>query len=848
MSFEPSKDDAPTQHEFINDVDDLIYDTPLNVHYRGVLLIDDKNYIGTTNNVEEATPTLVPKVAFVTIPNWKSYVQIFLYMRSGNGKHGPKNIPRQPTDLCEAHVYLGRGCIQHINVEVATPEFPLPNLEREKLLAYGLTRSLVFLLTITYDGQMIRQHGFPSSEPHPVYSELSTAQQVFQASKPGTVRLLISSNQMVLDVVSSFIQELELNAQTYEKFYPKHPRYHFLQLGDYPPPEVRPIVRVPASPTLDSFSEYSTVYGYGCIYEHEVMEKHVNSVSSNIFQLRVMDIPSSGDKCYIGFLAQPAELNARFEVGESLKINFDTKVCLETEDWTAVVLEPLPCAPHGEVCTALFRRWDSETNEYDTYNLNSLSSEILSIEDAFVQVSQHPPHEVVIKMKTDTKRFHRQINGLHSLYEKEHCRWWHEYLLGKDVSSQRKDDIFARCSEEAMQLLNIGHFNLAQTQGVAYTRELPNGIGLITGPAGTGKSTLITTIIQPFLSGGNSQVLLCTPDNATADNLAERVYRCARNHPQTENAIMIRVHSISTEKDVIDIECGKAAGDKTTDVDDTEKIDLPQLSVASMISAAFKESQRRPHGTRDSRYIKHFMGLATWMLRVAGIIDRPLHPKADPQKHLVFADYYCRVAEGEELDAKDRKTYGATRKRLREHTLQMADIVITTVSNTGDAALYTAMDPTLMIVDEATRVIEPDMWNLLGNYHKNPLILVGDENQLRPVVLSTVEENGFVNPLRLSLFQRLKMLGHPSIMLNIQYRMNTLIGSMVSKLFYADQLINGLGTDISKPHGLFSEEAPCILFFGANKSHRSIACGQLQVPIQYGKRICCTTVGRGHDR
>ena len=119
------------------------------------------------------------------------------------------------------------------------------------------------------------------------------------------------------------------------------------------------------------------------------------------------------------------------------------------------------------------------------------------------------------------------------------------------------------------------------------------------------------------------------------------------------------------------------------------------------------------------------------------------------------------------------------------------------MSNSGDAGCYAAFHPHLIIVDEATRAVEPDMWNILGNYAKTPLVLIGDEAQLRPVVMSTLNENGFMQPLRVSFFQRLKMLGHPSVLFKIQYRMVAPVGTMISTLFYRGRLINGAGTALA---------------------------------------------------
>lgn len=120
---------------------------------------------------------------------------------------------------------------------------------------------------------------------------------------------------------------------------------------------------------------------------------------------------------------------------------------------------------------------------------------------------------------------------------------------------------------------------------------------------------------------------------------------------------------------------------------------------------------------------------------------------------------------------------------LRAHTLSLADVVVTTVSNSGDAALLGFYNPHLIVVDEANRVTELDMCNILGNYDPATLLLIGDEKQLPPVVQSKREENGVGNLLHLSLFRRLVILDHTCVLLRVQYRMVDVISDMIFSRF-----------------------------------------------------------------
>ena len=506
--------EAPRQADFLNDVDDVLQVNQPRQQYRGVLVMGDEEYLGTTNNVVAPDPVLVPKITFMHIPSWKSYLQLSFYIRSGNGTFGPKKEAREPTDLHEAHVCLGLGCIQDIAIEMVSPDTVLPNLQKEKLLAHVLSQSLVYQLTITYNAAGLRQYGFaaPLGQrfPHPDLTRVHTR---INTSPHAPLRLLINTNDNVRTIVADFLAALP-TAPDYPTFYPSHPRRHFLQLGDYLPAAARPPVRVPASPTLDSWSEYNTVYGFGCIYEHEVAQRSVAEIAENVFKLRVMEVPFSHDGHYIGFVEKPDEVNARFEIGDRLKINFDPALRLETEDWTAVVIDTLPCAPQGDVCVALFRHWDGEANAYVEGELNPLPASMLTVAEAFLDIARDPAHMIGIAITSSDQTFRRQLVALHKLFQEEARGWWRTYLLGKNIDVTVRTDIYAPCPTPAMALLQTQRFNEAQLHGLTYLRELPNGIGIVTGPAATGKTSFIVTVVQPFLwSPTNLPPVIANPDS-----------------------------------------------------------------------------------------------------------------------------------------------------------------------------------------------------------------------------------------------------------------------------------------------------------------------------------------------
>lgn len=163
-----------------------------------------------------------------------------------------------------------------------------------------------------------------------------------------------------------------------------------------------------------------------------------------------------------------------------------------------------------------------------------------------------------------------------------------------------------------------------------------------------------------------------------------------------------------------------------------------------------------------------------------------------------FKGLYRLFERGTELNKEQMTNFDQERKRLCDATLAEADVVCCTLACAGEAGTYDNFKPDVIGVDEAARPSEPDMWTVLGPYSAAPLVMVGDQRQLRPMVKSSssrdeTRKNNFAAQLGTSLFQRLILAGHPHNMFNLQYRMAPAIGSLVSRSFYNGRLGDGNG-------------------------------------------------------
>ena len=115
----------------------------------------------------------------------------------------------------------------------------------------------------------------------------------------------------------------------------------------------------------------------------------------------------------------------------------------------------------------------------------------------------------------------------------------------------------------------------------------------------------------------------------------------------------------------------------------------------------------------------------------------------------------------------------------------------------------------LVIVDEAGKALMPEV--LIPMNKAKKLILIGDHKQLPPVINPALYDSELIElddrnyfkkeVFDTSFFERLFLCCPESnkTVLTTQYRMPSMIGTMVSSLFYNGQIKNGVGTDNKMP-------------------------------------------------
>lgn len=143
-----------------------------------------------------------------------------------------------------------------------------------------------------------------------------------------------------------------------------------------------------------------------------------------------------------------------------------------------------------------------------------------------------------------------------------------------------------------------------------------------------------------------------------------------------------------------------------------------------------------------------------------------------------------------ELSAKDEEKYRKLRKQVEKVILQNADVICTTCVGCGDPRLENFRFRQVLI-DEATQATEPECLIPIVRGAKQ-VVLVGDHLQLGPVVMCKKAAKAGISR---SLFERLILLNHRPIRLQIQYRMHPALSEFPSNTFYDGFLQNGVTAD-----------------------------------------------------
>jgi energy-coupling factor transporter ATP-binding protein EcfA2 len=259
-----------------------------------------------------------------------------------------------------------------------------------------------------------------------------------------------------------------------------------------------------------------------------------------------------------------------------------------------------------------------------------------------------------------------------------------------------------------------------------------NNIYLIQGPPGTGKTTVITELIKQFM-GGKGRVLIASQANVAVDNVVKRMYDFCHD-------------------DII------------------------------RIGAADKIAQEIRYLSFDEKYESYVQGIQNKKGNQAfnqNLLNRWIK---------IVKPQYGQNPDVGELLIRSHRIVGATCIGLAKKKIGLERLTFD-----------------LTIIDEAGKALPAEL--LVPFIRSKKVVIIGDHKQLPPTIdtallddekIEIEDRDVYKDELfDVSFFSRLwdSAPDTNKSVLTTQYRMPTVVGNLISQLFYNSQIENGIGTD-----------------------------------------------------
>ncbi|KAL9104466.1 MAG: hypothetical protein Q9187_008898, partial [Circinaria calcarea] len=142
--------------------------------------------------------------------------------------------------------------------------------------------------------------------------------------------------------------------------------------------------------------------------------------------------------------------------GDSIKVNFNPELNLETENRTALITTALPFAAFGNVSLVLFRPFDIDTKKHVDLEVSSLPYTFKTVDDIFQALQSHPAITVYATTSTLQKVLKLQLASLRKLQDNPELAKRRDFLLGRTLIPEATKDICNLLSEDSTAKLQLG--------------------------------------------------------------------------------------------------------------------------------------------------------------------------------------------------------------------------------------------------------------------------------------------------------------------------------------------------------------------------------------------------------
>ena len=232
-----------------------------------------------------------------------------------------------------------------------------------------------------------------------------------------------------------------------------------------------------------------------------------------------------------------------------------------------------------------------------------------NVEDIYKLLKIVHTYKVGVTLEYSDKGFRNQLVALDKFRLNLRFFLIARCLPGLDTSDENEIDIFEGCGDISIYLTDAT-LNEAQTSTIDTFRYIQNNFSLVTGPPGTGKTTVVITTVINLIGGvkegsNAKRVFIITPSNRPVDEIIQRVYNRAQLYNTTRHKMIVRVHTLDTEKSYAftNTKCSDGRDSNYINpIDITAASEIDQLSLAYLFYKVYEHATERPFGVSDRRF------------------------------------------------------------------------------------------------------------------------------------------------------------------------------------------------------------------------------------------------------
>ncbi len=382
-----------------------------------------------------------------------------------------------------------------------------------------------------------------------------TLQKLWEIFISSTLKLYVCSLMSIIKFIEEFLDIVQQKrvVDLLNAWHLAHSDKHFVQLNQTASAEERSVIKLSPQTLFLIVAEWVTVMRYKAIAEQEVTVNQATSIREFIFALQAIIISEEEKRHYIILIDGLQKMSLQFDSEKALRVNFNAEVDDHEKDGSGVVVQQLSFAQISQTIIVLHKLWDKKKNIYKDESLKTISHNFKTDEKFKAQCQMSDKMIVKIWVILQEKALKHQINALSAFQQTQDNL--HHVIHSLNYTQTQSKDIFTTISLDAVKSwIDALKLTSSQREAMVYCCELPYEIDIIQGSSKTDKSHWCAEMIWSFLHSDNDelhQVLVIISTNDTVNELVEKIETSALKNSQTEDKIIIHLHVIFSEQNII---------------------------------------------------------------------------------------------------------------------------------------------------------------------------------------------------------------------------------------------------------------------------------------------------------